>query len=194
MDAKRQKKQKQQQGYGCKGRRHRLHRLHDEIISIPTTVRTEKEDDTDSTATVATAAATLFSASEWDDDIMTTVESSATWNEQNVFGKRRWVKPDRKWKTPTPRANIKENHTKLDKIVDARSRKIDGVFMFGCAAKEMTKNLCSLTTLQELPSPQDVIEAREKNRREPKPWSEIGKFKVRTEKTTRGSWVLDSKY
>ena len=149
MDAKRQKKQKQQQGYGCKGRRHRLHRLHDEIISIPTTVRTEKEDDTDSTATVATAAATLFSASEWDDDIMTTVESSATWNEQiYVFGKRRWVKSDRKWKTPTPRANSKKKYTKLDKTVDSQPRKIDGVFVFGCAAREMTKNMCSITTLQ----------------------------------------------
>ena len=114
------------------------------LVSIPTTVMAEKEDDTDSTATVTTAAATLFSASEWDDDIITTVESSATWNKQiYVFGKRRWVKPDCKWRIRTPRANSKEKHTKLDKTVDAQSRKIDGVFVFGCAAREMTKT-CAL--------------------------------------------------
>ena len=67
------------------------------LISIPTTIMAEKEDDTDSTATVTTAAATSFSASEWDDDIIATVENSATWNEQIcVSGKRRCVKPDRK--------------------------------------------------------------------------------------------------
>ena len=48
------------------------------LVSIPTTVMAENEDDTDSTTTVTTAAATLFSASEWDDGIIATVESSAT--------------------------------------------------------------------------------------------------------------------
>ena len=57
------------------------------LISIPTTIMAEKEDDTDSTATVTTVAATLFSASEWDDDIIATVKNSATWNEHiYVFG------------------------------------------------------------------------------------------------------------
>ena len=129
------------------------------LVSVPTTVMAEKEDDTDSTATVTTAAATLVSASEWDNDIVTTLESSATWNEQIcVFGKRRCVKPDCKWKTPTPCTSSKEKHTKLDKTVDAQSRKINGVFVFGCAAREITKNVCSLTTLQELSSPQNVVE------------------------------------
>ena len=63
--------------------------------------------------------------------------------------------------------------------------------MFGCEAREMT-NKCSLPVLQELPSPQDVTKAQAKTRREPKLWSKIGKFKVGTEKTTRGSWVLGS--
>ena len=57
--------------------------------------------------------------------------------------------------------------------------------MFGCATKEPIKNKCSLTILQELPSPQDGTKAQAKTRRGPKLWSKIGKFKVRTEKTTR---------
>ena len=48
----------------------------------------EKEDGTDSTATMTTAAVTLFSVTEWDDDIIATVENSAMCNEQiYVFGK-----------------------------------------------------------------------------------------------------------
>ena len=64
--------------------------------------------------------------------------------------------------------------------------------MFGCAAREMTKNKCSLPVLQELPSPQGVTKAQTKTRREPKLWSKTGKFKVGNEKTTRGSWILGS--
>ena len=80
------------------------------LISIPTTIMAEKEDDTDSTATVTTAAASSFCASEWDDDNMAALENSTVLNEQiYVFGRRRWVKPDRKWRTPTPHANSAEN-------------------------------------------------------------------------------------
>ena len=135
------------------------------LVSILTTVMAEKENDTDSTATVTTAAATLVSASEWDDDIVATLESSTTWNEQiYVLRKRRWVKPDRKWKTPTPRASSKENHTKIDKTVNAQSREIDGFFMFGCAAREMTKIRCFLMTLQELSTPRTLLRL-EKNQK-----------------------------
>ena len=124
----------------------------------------EKENDTDSTATVTTAAATLVSTSEWDDDIVATLESSTTWNEQIYVLRKRWVKPDRKCKTPTPRASSKENHTKLDKTVNAQPRKIDGFFMFGFAAREMTKSRCFLTTLQELSIPRTLLRL-EKNQK-----------------------------
>ena len=80
------------------------------VIPTPTTIMAEMEDDTDPTATATTATATLFNASEWDDDIIATLENSTTLNGQiYIFGKRRWVKPDRKWRTPTPRANSREN-------------------------------------------------------------------------------------
>ena len=95
------------------------------LISIPITSMAEKEDDTESTATVTTAAADLFSASEWDDDIIATVENCVTWNEKNyVFEKRRWVKPDRKWRTPTSRANdSKENTLSLTQKLMHNQRK-----------------------------------------------------------------------
>ena len=80
----------------------------------------------------------------------------------------------------------------LDTTADALPKKINGIFMFGCAAREMTKNKCSLLMLQELPNLQDVTKAQAKTRKEPKLWSKIGKFKIGTEKTTRGSWVLGS--
>ena len=80
------------------------------VISTPTTTTAEKGDDTDSTATVTAAAATSFCASEWDDDIMAALENSTALNVHiYVFGKRRWLKPDRKWRTPTPHANSAEN-------------------------------------------------------------------------------------
>ena len=103
---------------------------------------------------------------------------------------QRWMKPDLKWRTPTPHANSKEKHTKLNTTVDAQFKKIDGVFVFGCEAREVTRNKCSLLVLQELPSPQDVSIAQIGTRRVPKLWSKIGKFNVGTEKTTRGGLVL----
>ena len=54
--------------------------------------------------------------------------------------------PHQQWKT----------HTKPDTTDEAQSKKIHGVFMFGCAAREITKNRSSLPALQELQSPQDV--------------------------------------
>ena len=66
------------------------------------TATAEKEDDTDSTATVATVAFTSICESEWDDDITEQLAGTTTLNNQiYIFGKRRQVKPARKWGTPT---------------------------------------------------------------------------------------------
>ena len=62
--------------------------------------------------------------------------------------------------------------------------------MFGCAAREITKNKSSLPALQELPSPHDFTKNQTKPRRRPMPWSKIGKFKIGTGETTRGSCVV----
>ena len=62
-----------------------------------------KEDDADSTVTETTAAFTSVCELEWDD--YTTIglaETTSFGNHTYVFGKRRWVKPARKWRTPTP--------------------------------------------------------------------------------------------
>ena len=107
-----------------------------------------------------------------------------------VFGRRRWVKPDRKWRTPTLRSNSREEHTKPDTTGEAQSKKINCVLMFGCAAREIIKNKSSLPALQELPSPQDFTKNQTKPGRRPMPWSKFGKFKVGTEKTARYSYVF----
>ena len=72
-------------------------------IFAPTTITAEKEDSTDSTAIVTTATATsVVCASEWDDGITEVLQESTAVNDQiYVFGKRQWLKPDRKWRTPT---------------------------------------------------------------------------------------------
>ena len=89
-------------------------------------------------------------------------------------------RPYQQWKT----------HTKSDTTDVAQSKEIHRVFMFGYAAREITKNRSSLPALQELPSPQDVTKNQTKLGRSPMPWSKIGKFKVGTGKTTRGSCVV----
>ena len=48
---------------------------------------------------------------------------------------------------------VENTHTKSDTTDEAQSKTIYGVFMFGCAAIEITKNRSSLPALQELPSP-----------------------------------------
>ena len=86
--------------------------------------------------------------------------------------------------THTPHQQWRK-HTKPDTTDEAQSKKINGVFMFGCAAREITKNRSSLPALQELPSPQDVNKNQTKPGRRPMPWSRIG-----IGKTTRGSWIV----
>ena len=103
------------------------------------------------------ALATSVCASEWGDDIAEALEDSTVLNDQiYVFGRRRWLKPGRKWRTPTSRGCNGEKQTKLDAAFDAQARIINRVFMFGSAARETTKNKSSLPALQELPSPQDL--------------------------------------
>ena len=66
------------------------------------TIKAEKEDDADSTATTTTAAATSVFESEWDDYMTEGLAETTTSNEWiYVFGKGRWMKPARKWRTPT---------------------------------------------------------------------------------------------
>ena len=59
--------------------------------------------------------------------------------------------------------------TKTDTAGDAQTQKIHGVFMFGSAARETTKNKSSLPALQELPSPQDLAGNQAKTKRKPRP-------------------------
>ena len=47
--------------------------------------------------------------------------------------------------------------SKPDIAGDTQARTISGVFMFGSAAKEVTKNKSSLPALQELPNPQKLV-------------------------------------
>ena len=102
------------------------------------------------------------------------------------------MKPDHKWRTENTH-NLHQQwktHTKPDSTDEAQSKKINGVFMFGCGAREITKNRSSLPALQELPSPQDDNKNQTNPGRRPMPWSRIGKFKVGTGKTTKGSCVV----
>ena len=85
---------------------------------------------------------------------------------------------------------MEKTHTKADTTGEAQSKKINGVFMFGCAAREITKNRSSLPALQELPSPQDFTKNQTKPGRRPMSWSKFDNFKVGTEKTARGSYVF----
>ena len=62
------------------------------------TTTADNEDNTDSTATVTTAAFTSVCGSEWGDNTIEGLAEPSTLNNQiYVFGKRRWVKPPRKW-------------------------------------------------------------------------------------------------
>ena len=101
------------------------------------------------------------------------------------------MKPNRKSRTPTPRANSGEKQTKPNTTGGAQARKINKAFMFDCAAREITKNKRSLPALQVLSSPQDLTENQAKTKgSQYVPWSKFGKLKVGAEKTTSGSYVF----
>ena len=116
-------------------------------------------------------------------------ESTALNDQIYVFGKRRWVKPNRKWRTLTSRVCNGEKQPKPDTADDAQAQKINRIFMFGSAAREMTKNKSSLPALQELSSPQDLAENQLKIKRKPSCWFRFDKFKVGPKKTTSTSHV-----
>ena len=80
--------------------RHRTH--HENMKRSQEISTTEKEDNADSTATTTTAAATLVFRSEWEYNVTEGLAETTTPDEQIcVFGERRWVKPARKWRTPS---------------------------------------------------------------------------------------------
>ena len=100
------------------------------------------------------ALATSVCASEWGDDIAEALEDSTALNDQvYVFGRIRRLKPNCKWRTPTSRVSNGEKQTKPDTEGGAQERKINEIFIFGSAAREMTKNKSSLPALQELDKP-----------------------------------------
>ena len=80
----------------------RMRTYHEDKRKNQVTTAAEKEDDADSTATVTTTAFTSVCESEYDNDITEGLaETTALNNQIYVFGKRQWVKPACKWRTPT---------------------------------------------------------------------------------------------
>ena len=70
--------------------------------TFSTTTNAGKEDNADSTATSTTTVATSIAGSEWEDSITEGLTEITTSDELiYVFGKRRRVKPARKWRTST---------------------------------------------------------------------------------------------
>ena len=104
--------------------------------------------------------------SEWDDDIIEGLAEPTTLNDQiYVFGKRRWVKPSRKWRKSTSQVHKEEKQSKLDIAGNAQARTINGVFMFGSAARKVTETKSSLPALQEFPSHQELVRNQIKPRK-----------------------------
>ena len=119
----------------------------------PTKVQAEKEDDTDSTTTTTTTTATSMTGSEWDDYITEELTgTTAPHKKIHVFGKRRWMKPSRKWRKPDHQVSRGKEQSKLDITNKANAQTINGVFMFGGAARKVTETKISLPALKELPS------------------------------------------
>ena len=112
------------------------------------TCTAEKEDNIDFTAIVTTAAFTSIE-SKWDNYITEGLAVKTTLNNQiYVVGKKRWVKPARKWRTPTSQVCKEEKQSKLDVTDNAQARTINGMFMFGSAARNVTETKGSLPALQ----------------------------------------------
>ena len=71
-----------------------------------------KEDDTNSTAIVTTATFTSCCESEWDEYNCYAMIEPRTLNDHTYgFGRRRWVKPVRKWRTPVLTPSLQEETT-----------------------------------------------------------------------------------
>ena len=101
-----------------------------------------KEDNTDSTVTKTTAVFTSVCESTWDDCITEGLCSRNNNIERSdlCLWKRRWIKPVRKWKTPTPQVCRKKHSSPtLGTVGHGQAQTINGVFVFGCAPKKATK-------------------------------------------------------
>ena len=116
------------------------------IFPTPITTHAEKEDNTDSTATATTVAATATSGSEWEDHIMEDLIQTPQDQVTYVFGKRRRVKAASKWKTTNNYERQEGKQIKATNINCAPIRPIEGVFMFGEAARRAT-TINSMPTL-----------------------------------------------
>ena len=104
------------------------------------------------------------------------------------FGRRRWVKPTRKWKTPTLQVFKEEQYSsRLNTAGHVQAQTTKGTFMFGSAAQVVTKTESSLPALQELPSHQEAPGSQVKATKKQGPWSKFGKFKVESKKTQETS-------
>ena len=165
---------------------HRMVTSNKDGMKNQVTTTAEKEDDADSTATVTTAAVTSVCESGWGDDSTEVLAETTTLNDQiYVFGKRRCVKPGRKWRTPTSQVCNEKEQSKLDTAENLQARTIKGIFMFGSAARTMTETETkgSLPALQEVPSYQEIVGNQVKTTKKPGRWSRIGNFRVETKKT-----------
>ena len=149
------------------------------------TITAEKEDATDSTANKTIATFTSSCESEWDEyTVDGMMEPSTLSNHAYGFGGRRWVKPSRKWRTPTPQVcNDEQTSSKLNTAGHVQAQIIKGIFMFRSAAQEATMAKSSLSALQDLPSHQEVPKVQVNATKKPGRWSMFGKFKTGTKKT-----------
>ena len=149
--------------------------------AMPTTANAEKEDDADSTATTTIAAATSISGSEWEDHIteglMKTLPDKITY----VFGKRCQVKAASKWKIINSQEHKEDKQTKSNTVTCAQTRSMEGVFMFGNAARSVTMTN-SMPALQESSNHQEPVEQQKKTGKKASHWTKTGKFKVTTKK------------
>ena len=92
---------------------------------------------------------------------------------------RRWVKPSRKWRTPTTQVRkVEQTSSKPNTAGHVQAWTIKDIFIFGSATQEMTKSKSSLPTLQDLPSHQEAPGAHVKTTKKPGRWSTIGKSKI----------------
>ena len=117
-------------------------------MAMPTLTNAEKEDDADSTATTTTAAVTSISGSEWEDHITEGLMKTPPDKITYVFGKRRRVKPASKWKIINSQEHKEEKQIKSTTVTCAPTRSMEGVFMFGKAARWATITN-SMPALQE---------------------------------------------
>ena len=98
-----------------------------------------------------------------------------------MFGKRRRVKPARNWKVINSQEHKEEKQIKSSTITCATTKSMEGVFMFGNAARSTTITT-TMPTLQENTSYQKPVEQQKRNRKKASNWAKSGKFKVTNKK------------